>query len=76
MRTKDNNKERFELIHKNFPDLDMNIVIPNENNMIRFMEMLEEKYGTIESYFSAIGIDTATQTKLKAKLGVNGDEWK
>ena len=68
MRTKENNKERFELIRKNFPDLDMNIVIPNENNMIKFMEMIEEKYTTIENYFSAIGIDSKLQEKLREKL--------
>ncbi len=68
MRTKKNNKERFELIHQNFPELDMNIVIPNENNMISFMKMLEERYGTIESYFSTIGISSDEQEKIKAKL--------
>jgi len=68
MRTKENNKERFELIHKNFPDLDMNIVIPNENNMISFMEMIEESHGTIEGYFSAIGIGSDEQEKIKEKL--------
>ena len=68
MRTKENNKERFELIHQNFPELDMNIVIPNENNMISFMKMIEESYGTVESYFKAIGISSDEQEKIKAKL--------
>ena len=58
----------FELIHKNFPDLDMNIVIPNENNMISFMEMIEESHRTIEGYFSAIGIGSDEQEKIKEKL--------
>ncbi len=68
MRTKDNNKERFEQIHANFPEIDMNIVIPNENNMIRFLQMMEDKYGAAQNYFTAIGIDTETQQKLKNKL--------
>lgn len=68
MRTKENNKERFELIHKNFPELDMNIVIPNENNMITFMKMIEDKYTSVEGYFSAIGINSAMQEKIKCRL--------
>ena len=68
MRTKKNNKERFELIHQNFPELDMNIVIPNENNMISFMKMIEESYDIVENYFSAIGISRDEQKKITAKL--------
>ena len=68
MRTKENSKPRFELIQKNFPDIDMNIVIPNENNMLRLFEMLEEKYGTVKEYFLAIGIDRDLQDKIREKL--------
>ncbi len=68
MRTKENDQPRFELIHKNFPDLDMNIVIPNENNIIRFMEMIEDNYGSVEKYFKAIGISSDLQRKIKDKL--------
>lgn len=68
MRTRENNKPRFELIHKNFPNLDMNIVIPNENNMIRLFEMLEDKYSSAEGYFEEIGVGTDLQKKIKDKL--------
>ena len=68
MRTKENDKERFELIHKNLPDLDMNIVIPNENNMYRFMELIEEKYGTVQAYFTAVGITSEIQQKIIKKM--------
>lgn len=68
MRTKDNSKTRFEMIHENFPDLDMNIVIPNENNMIRLFEMLEENYGTAQAYFEAIGVNSDLQEKIVQKL--------
>ena len=68
MRTKENDRERFELIHKNFPDLDMNIVIPNENNMYRFMELIEANHGTVQDYFSSIGIITDIQQKIIEKL--------
>ncbi|WP_051538249.1 tyrosine-protein phosphatase [Butyrivibrio proteoclasticus] len=68
MRTKLNIAERFELIHKNFPDLDMNIVIPNENNMYVFFDLLKESHGTAKAFFEAIGIDAATQKKIVAKM--------
>lgn len=51
MLTKECNKERFRLIHENFPEIDMNIVIPREENIVQFFELVEEKYGTVEEYF-------------------------
>ena len=68
MRTKENNKPRFELIHQNFPELDMNIVIPNKNNMIKFMEMIEDNYGTVEKYFESIDISQEEQRVIKERL--------
>ncbi len=68
MRTKENCKERFDLIRQNFPDIDMNIVIPNENNMYSFMDMIEKEHGSINEYFTAIGIDEETQTVIRRKL--------
>ena len=68
MRTKENDKKRFELIHQNFPDLDMNIVIPNENNMTRFMKMIEDDHGSVQDYFTSIGINAEMQQKLCMKL--------
>ncbi|WP_049945694.1 tyrosine-protein phosphatase [Butyrivibrio sp. LC3010] len=68
MRTKENNKKRFEQIQQNFPDLDMKIVIPNENNMIKFMEMIEANHGTVQNYFTSIGITPDIQQKIIEKL--------
>ena len=68
MRTKENNRERFELIHQKYPEIDMNVVIPNENNMIGFMKKIEDAYGTVERYFAAIGVDEETQRKIKLHL--------
>ena len=68
MRTKENSKKRFELIHEERPELDMNIVIPNENNMVRFMTLIEEKHGTVQNYFSSIGISTDIQEKIVSKM--------
>lgn len=68
MRTKENSKSRFEMIHENFPELDMNIVIPNENNIIKLFEMIEDNYGNVEKYFESIGISSELQDKIKEKL--------
>ena len=68
MRTKENNKSRFELIHENYPDLDMNIVIPNENYMLKLFDMLEDRYGSAEEYFEEIGVGIDLLKKIKDKL--------
>ncbi|MBQ9589357.1 MAG: tyrosine-protein phosphatase [Butyrivibrio sp.] len=68
MRTKENSKKRFELIHKERPELDMNIVIPNENNLARFMELIEENHGTVQEYFSSVGISRDIQEIIVCKM--------
>ena len=68
MYTKDNNAARFEKIKENFPDVDMNIVIPHEEYMYGFMKLIEEAHGTIEAFFESIGIDDDLQKKLRGKL--------
>ena len=68
MRTKRNNEPRFELIHRNFPELDMNIIIPNENNMQVFMDRIREEYETIENYFISVGISKDLQQMMREKM--------
>ncbi|MCR5033186.1 MAG: tyrosine-protein phosphatase [Lachnospiraceae bacterium] len=68
MRTKEYNRERFALIHERYPDIDMNIVIPRESYMEDFMQLLEEKYGTVEQYFATAGISETEQQKIREKL--------
>ncbi len=48
--------------------LHINIVIPNENNMYRLLEMLEDKYGNASEYFEAIGVEEGVQKKIIQKL--------
>ena len=43
MITKICNKERFELLHKNFPEVDMNIVIPREDYMKDILKSMNIK---------------------------------
>ena len=68
MLTKECNRERFELIQKNYPEIDMNIIIPNESNMERFMDMIEQRYGSVQEYFAAIGITEKEQKAIRDKL--------
>lgn len=68
MRTKRNNGPRFELTHKNFPELDMNIIIPNENNMQVFMDRIREEYETIQNYFISVGIGKDLQQRIRVKM--------
>ena len=68
MMTKTYNKERFELIHKNFPEIDMRIVIPSERYMTGFIDQLKSKYGSFREYLIAIGVTADEIESILAKL--------
>ncbi|MBO4824815.1 MAG: GNAT family N-acetyltransferase [Lachnospiraceae bacterium] len=68
MYTKENNASRFGRIRENFPDIDINIVIPHEEYMYGFIDLMEKAHGTIEAFFESIGIDASVQKKLRSKL--------
>ena len=69
MVTKQCNQARFELIRERLPELDMNIVIPQEKYMTEFMSLLFEKYGSIENYYLAMGINERMQEKIRRTMG-------
>lgn len=66
--TKECNRERFELARKEHPEIDMNIVIPSEAYMSTLLDMLEQRYGSVEGYFTAIGITREEQKAIREKL--------
>lgn len=68
MLTKECNKERFRLIKTNFPNIDINIVIPQEMYMIRFLELFMSKFGDAAAYLESIGISAEEQMQIKRKL--------
>ncbi|MDE6518356.1 MAG: tyrosine-protein phosphatase [Acetatifactor sp.] len=68
MLTRECSGERFDQIHRNFPEVDMNIVIPNENNMRKFLEMFRERFSDIYHYFKTIGVTDKECQRLKEKL--------
>ena len=68
VRTKQNNAERFKLILSYNPNIDMNIVIPRESFLTDFMDLIEKEHGSVQSYFSSVGIGPELQEKLIRKL--------
>ena len=68
MRTKECTRERMKLVMVHHPDVDLNIIIPNETYIKDFMKMFREKYGSAEGYMKSIGLDDETIGKLRNKL--------
>ncbi len=66
--TKECNKPRFELIHKNFPDVDMMIIIPQERYMLEFLTAFCNKYGTAHNYLHTLGLSDDKIASLLRKL--------
>lgn len=66
--TKEYGKERLELVHKNFPELDMSIITPCEWFMEEFLRLFREKFGDTQSYFESLGLSETEIQKLYEKL--------
>ena len=66
--TREYGRERLELIHKNFPEVDMNIVTPKEWYMEEFLRLFREKFGTTEEYFQTLGLSEEEIKKIRQKL--------
>lgn len=66
--TKAYSRERFEAIRQNFPDIDMNIVIPSERYMAEFILRLREKYRDFREYLAAVGVTGEEIERICAKL--------
>lgn len=68
MLTKTLNRKRFELIRQKYPEIDMNIVIPNERYMAEFLFRLKDKYGSFREYLKSIGLTEEETDRISAKL--------
>lgn len=68
MMTKECNAKRFALARQNHPDLDINIIIPREEFMIRFLQLFRDKYGDSETYMRWIGVLPEEIEMIRAKL--------
>lgn len=62
------NKVRLEAFLKEHPKIDREIVLANEKSMFSFLEMMREKYNTVEQYLLNLGIDDEDIQRLKEKL--------
>ena len=66
--TREYGRERLELVHKNFPEVDMNIVTPKEWYMEDFLRLFREKFGTTEAYFKTLGLSEEEIGNIRRKL--------
>lgn len=66
--TKEYGRERLELIHKNFPEVNMNIVTPCEKFMEEFLRLFREKYADTSTYFRKLGLNEDEIKSLRDKL--------
>jgi protein-tyrosine phosphatase len=49
-------------------NVDMNIITPKMEYMEKFLDMFQQKYSSVEEYFSQIGLTDSEVLQLKAKL--------
>ena len=68
MLTRECSEERFDQIHKNFPEVDMNIVIPNEGNMRKFLEIFRERFWDAYHYLKIRGVTDEECRRIKKRL--------
>lgn len=61
-------RERLDLVHQRFPELDMDIVTPSERHIAGFLRLWKEKYSTAEHYLQSIGLTDGQIEKLRRKL--------
>ncbi len=66
--SKEYGKERLDLVHQNFPDLDMNIVTPNERFMEEFLRLFRERFGSTDDYFRELGLSEGEIGRITGKL--------
>lgn len=66
--TRECNQKRFELIHQNYPEVDMGIVIPDESYMREFLRLFQERFGMVEDYLEARGVTREEAALIRRKL--------
>ncbi|HPY84530.1 MAG TPA: tyrosine-protein phosphatase [Ruminococcus flavefaciens] len=68
------NKERLASFLAAHPEVDKNIVLANEKSMKGFMRLFNERFGTVDGYFEAIGLTAAHADMIRNKL-IGTDEF-
>lgn len=62
------NRERLEKYLAEHPEVKREVVLANEKSMERFLSMLLKRFGTVENYFSFLGLSGAHLEKIRHKL--------
>ena len=68
MLTKACSQQRFEMIRRNFPEVDLNIAIPRSSYMTDFLRLFRARFGGTQGYFSWLGLSPEEQKSLREKL--------
>lgn len=58
----------LEQFCKSNKDVDINIITPKIEYMEKFLDMFQQKYNSVEEYFSQIGLSDSEVLQLKTKL--------
>lgn len=66
--TKIYNKEILEALEESYPDLNMEIVVPQERYMREFLDLLMNQYGNIQNYLLSIGLTKQEINQLIYKM--------
>lgn len=61
-------RERLDLVHQRFPELDMDIVTPLPGHIRGFLDLWKSKYKTAENYLHTIGLTDGQMDNLRRKL--------
>lgn len=61
-------RERLDLVHQRFPELDMDIVTPLPGHIRGFLDLWKSKYKTAENYLHTIGLTDGQMDNLRKKL--------
>lgn len=68
MLTREYNQKRFLRARQNFPDIDINIIIPQEKYMERFLQLFRNAYGDAGRYLELIGLSAEEIRLVRQKI--------
>ncbi len=62
------NRTRLEQYLSEHPELDRRIVLANEASMERFIDLIYERFGSVQEYFGQSGLTAAQFSRIRGKL--------
>lgn len=66
--SRENNRERLAAYLSAHPEVNPEAVLAREDNMLAFLRLFREKWGTAEGYLAALGLDGEDIRRLREKL--------